>query len=92
MLRDAVAMMDENRRQEAFKLVAKARKLAFQTSRESINVREDVTFPFEHELALAMPLVLPLLVAFTVRFAREFAERQIQGLERLWYMIDEDAP
>ena len=73
MLRDAVAMMDENRRQEAFKLVAKARKLAFQTSRESINVREDVTFPFEHELALAMPLVLPLLVAFTVRFAREFA-------------------
>ena len=26
MLRDAVAMMDENRRQEAFKLVAKARK------------------------------------------------------------------
>ena len=30
--------------------------------------------------------------ALARRFAREFAERQIQGLERLWYMLDEDAP
>lgn len=27
--------------------------------------------------------------ALSRRFAREFAERQIQGLERLWYMLDE---
>ena len=71
MLRDAVAL-DPNQRRNVFELVSKARKLAFQTSRASINVREDGTFPPEHELALAMPLMLPLLVAFTVRFAREF--------------------
>jgi hypothetical protein len=68
IVRDALLM--ENSRQK-FELVAKARKLAFQTSRDSINVREEGTFPFEHELALGMPLILPSLVAFVVRFARE---------------------
>ena len=63
IVRDALLM--ENSRQK-FELVAKARKLAFQTSRDSINVREEGTFPFEHELALGMPLILPSLVAFVV--------------------------
>ena len=52
-------------------LITKARKIAFQASRSKSNVRDDGTFPPEHELALGMPLILPLSVAFFVKFSKE---------------------